>query len=167
MNITTAMSQYHQAVKDFYEQLGHPLRAIPIMQGDELPPNAQSVYNLALEILLSEKCQNLRIAKEGSDEDPPKEPGFVYSSPGYWEETNGLLNILSNCEFDLYSFSTMFRYCRSGILQSPYTIGYLMEKSGVDSNRLTSKNNHAWIKLEDMLSNITVYWDEIVKYNKK
>ena len=151
---------------EFYNGLGYPSRVIPIMQGNELPPNAVRVYNLALEILLSERCQELRIARKGFDKDPPKEPGFIYSSPGYWEETNGLLEILSNSDVDINSFSTMFRYCRSGILQAPYTIGYLIEKAGVDCYKLSPEQNQSWLVLEEMLSNIDEYWDEIVKFNR-
>jgi hypothetical protein len=155
---------YHSEVKEFYSELGHPLRALQIMRGEPLPSNAESVYNLALEILKSEKCQNLRIKMQGSDQDEPKKLGFVYSSPPYWQETNGLIEILSKSKVDIFSFSSMFRLCRSGILQAPYTIGYLMEKANVDSNMLSKETEGSWIELESLLRNIDNYWEEIEKY---
>ena len=154
------MGNCHDSVIEFYDQLGYPHRALPLMEGEELPPNAQTVYNLALEVLLSERCQELRNARQASY----KVKGATIV-PDYWEETNGLLDILSHSKLDIYSFSTMFRYCRAGILQDPFTVGFLMRKAGVDIVSLSGKQNQNWEKLEDFLSNIDYYWDEIFEFN--
>ncbi len=161
------MYEYNEDEVNLYQELGFPGRMQPIMNGGPLPINAEIVYKLALDIMKSERCQNLRISRKGSDSDEVREPDASYSSPPYYLETNGLLDILSNSAVNIKSFSTMFRQCRSGILQDPYVVGYLMEKAQVCSYMLSEESGESWGRLESLLRQIDLYWDEIEKYNGK
>ena len=158
---------YNDEEVAFYQELGFPGRAMRTMIGAPLPKNAEIVYQLALDVMNSERCHNLRIHRRGCEKDEIRKTDAIYSSPPYFQETNGLLRILTNSNVDIKSFSTMFRQCRSGILQDPYVVGYLMEKAQVSPYKLSEETEEYWIKLETLLRDIELYWDEIEKYNGK